>query len=85
MHQKIPILLMGELVCVKSTSNICFPSLFNYKVLIIMCRAFFDTLRILKNSIESYHACLNIARVEFFFKIHGQRAMRFLCLWLIGR
>jgi hypothetical protein len=37
---------MGELVCVKYTSNICFPSLFNYKVLIIMCHAFFDTLRI---------------------------------------
>jgi len=52
-----------------------------------MCHMFFDTLKIswyiLKNSIESYHACINIARAGIFLKIHGQRATKFLHLWLL--
>jgi len=60
----------GTLVFFKLTLNIHFSPLFNYNAPIVICHMFLDILKISwyikKKSIESYHACTNIARVKFF-------------------
>ncbi len=70
----------------KLTSSLCFLPLFNCRQLSFVTCLKKNTLRICwytkKHSIESCHACLNITKVGFFFKFHGQEVATFLYLWL---
>jgi hypothetical protein len=66
MYQKIPIHYSWvNGIFLKLTPSIRFLPLFNYKVPIVICHMFLDTLRIV--SIESCHACLNITKVRKVF------------------
>jgi hypothetical protein len=72
--------LIIHMYFVRMGKKICFLPFFNCKAPIIICHVFIDTVKIF--STESYHACLNITRVRIVFKIHGQKAITFLYLWL---